>query len=236
MAKINPLLGKGTGKVGAFLLQVNSGVQILKEKPVSVANPQTDAQVEQRAKLKLMSQLAADLSQTIGFQKKGLVSARNQFISANIGKCTFADGKASVLLYELDLTGANASFPELAANPEGPTSLATAAPANVNAVLYAVYGVGEDGQLQLADQKIVSVAGANNTFPTTLVYPGTNVGDSYVLFAYGIQNNGKAGIVSYENYSATVSEEVALLSYVRSVIVKGGSLTKNTCVMDTIQQ
>lgn len=234
--KLNGFVGKGTGKLGASVFAISGGEQIVRQYNPKVSNPNTDAQLEQRAKLKLMSQLAADLSQTIGFQKKGLVSARNQFISANIGKCTFADGKASVLIYELDLTGATASFPELAANPEGPTSLATAAPASVNAVLYAVYGVGEDGQLQLVEQKIVSVAGAGNTFPTSLTYPGTGAGVSYVVFAYGIQNNGKAGIVSYEDYSATVSEEVAFLSYVRSVIVKGGSLTKNSCVMDTITE
>lgn len=223
--KLNGLVGKGTGKLGASVFAISGGEQIVRQYNPRVSNPNTDAQLEQRAKLKLMSQLAADLAQTIGFQKKGLVSARNQFISANIGKCTFANGKADVLIYELDLTGGKTAMPELAVNSEGPVALASAAPASVNAVLYAVYGVGEDGQLQLVEQKIVSVAGQNNTFPTTMQFPtGANV-----VFAYGIENNGNAGIVSYEDYKATIGDDVASLSYVRSIVVKGGTLTKTAC-------
>lgn len=221
MAKINPLLGKGTGKVGAFLLQVNSGVQILKEKPVKVANPNTDAQLEQRAKLKLMSQLAADLAQTIGFQKKGLVSARNQFISANIGKCTFAGGKADIDLELLDLTGGSNQLPTLLANVDGTVSLSAGAAANVNAVLYALYDVDSVGQLHLIEQKIVEVAGQDRKFSTTMNVPGSDA----CVFAYGIVNNGQASIVSYADYEATFSGNNAFLSYLRSVVVKGGALT-----------
>lgn len=221
MAKINPLFGKGTGKVGAFLLQVNSGVQILKEKPVKVANPNTDAQAEQRAKLKLMSQLAADLAQTIGFQKKGLVSARNQFISANIGKCTFENQQAEIDFNVLDLTGGSASLPNIVAQNTGNVELAAGAPANVNAVLYAMYEKGDDNQLQLLEQKIVDVAGANRKFPTALTAPSAHA----CVFAYGIVNNGQASIISYSDYVSDFAGNDATLSYVRSVVVKGGALT-----------
>ena len=221
MAKINPLFGKGTGKVGAFLLQVNSGVQILKEKPVKVANPNTDAQAEQRAKLKLMSQLAADLAQTIGFQKKGLVSARNQFISANIGKCTFENNEAEIDYNILDLTGGSASLPNIVARKTGNIELAAGAPANVGAILYAIYEEGDDNQLQLVDQKIVNVAGQDRKFPAALTAPSSHA----CVFAYGIVNNGQASFVSYEDYVSDLSTNDAALSYIRSVVVKGGALT-----------
>lgn len=221
MAKINPLLGKGTGKVGAFLLQVNSGVQILKEKPVKVANPNTDAQAEQRAKLKLMSQLAADLAQTIAFQKKGLVSARNQFISANIGKCTFENNEAKVNVDTLDLTGGTIQIPAPDLDGENGVLLSEAAPASVNAVLYAIYKRGADNQLNLVGQKIVSVAGENNNFPTTIEHDSGFM----VIYAYGILNNGKASILSYEDYVANLTQDEATLQYVRSVVVRGGSLS-----------
>lgn len=231
MAKINPLLGKGTGKVGAFLLQVNSGVQILKEKPVKVANPNTDAQVEQRAKLKLMSQLAADLSQTIGFQKKGLVSARNQFISANIGKCTFENNEASVKVDTLDLTGGTVQIPAPGLSGDAGVQLSAAAPASVNAVLYAIYKRGEDNQLSLVGQKIVSVAGENNNFPTTIEH-----GSGFmVIYAYGIINNGKASTLSYEDYVANLSQDEATLQYVRSVVVRGGSLSATAGALEEIR-
>lgn len=224
MAKINPLLGKGTGKVGAFLLQVNSGVQILKEKPVKVANPNTDAQVEQRAKLKLMSQLAADLAQSIAFQKKGLVSARNQFISANIGKCTYNEGKAQIALEDIELTGGSGYLPMPAVGENNALALSAAAPSGVNAVVYAAYKRDELNQLTLIEQKIVSEAGENNTFPTTMVMPD----ESYVIYAYGIKNNGKVSQIDYEDYTASISEGHAVLEAIRAIVIKGGSLT-GTC-------
>lgn len=221
MAKINPLLGKGTGKVGAFLLQVNSGVQILKEKPVKVANPNTDAQMEQRAKLKLMSQLAADLARSIAFQKKGLVSARNQFISANIGKCAFNDGKASIELEDIELTGGSGYLPMPAVGANNALALSAAAPTGIDAVVYAAYKRDEINQLTLIEQKIVSEAGENNTFPTTMVMPA----EDYVVYAYGIINNGKVSTIDYEDYTASVSEGHAVLDAIRAIVIKGGSLT-----------
>lgn len=222
MAKINPLLGKGTGKVGAFLLQVNSGVQILKEKPVKVANPNTDAQAEQRAKLKLMSQLAADMAQSIGFQKNGLVSPRNQFISANIGKCTFAENEAKIQLSAIDLTPGSLVMPYPKFGTEGAMELIGAAPASVTAVIYALYDVVEGYRLNLAEQKIVSVAGEGNKFPTTL----ENVRDNQICYCYGVTGSAGAGMVDYEDYEAESAGNYATLAFVRRVILKGGTLTK----------
>lgn len=222
MAKINPLLGKGTGKVGAFLLQVNSGVQILKEKPVKVANPNTDAQVEQRAKLKLMSQLAADLSQSLGFQKNGLVSPRNQFVSANIGKCTYEDGEAKIQLSKIELTAGNIIMPYPVFGSDSEFHLVAAAPANVTAVLYALYNVVDGYRLMLADQKLVSVAGENGTFPTTL----ENVSGTQICFVYGVTGSAGAGLVDYEDYEAEDHGNYAVLAAIRRLVVKGGSLTK----------
>lgn len=222
MAKINPLLGKGTGKVGAFLLQVNSGVQILKEKPVKVANPNTDAQVEQRAKLKLMSQLAADMAQSIGFQKNGLVSPRNQFISANIGKCTFEDNEAKIQLSAIDLTPGSLVMPYPSFGQDGAIQLVNAAPANVNAVIYALYDVAEGYRLNLAEQKIVSVAGESRTFPTTM----ENIRGNQICYVYGVTGSAGAGLVDYEDYEAESAGNYAALAFVRRVILKGGSLTK----------
>lgn len=228
MAKINAIFGKGTGKVGPLVLQVNGGVQIMKEKPAKVSNPNTDAQAEQRAKLKLMSQLAADLQQTIAFQKKGLVSARNQFISANIGKCSFNNAEAQVELTALDLTGGSAYLPVPTATSAGAVALSAGAAASVNAVLYAAYKRDETQQLTLIAQEVISEAGENRTFPGSL----GALGDTFVVFAYGIMNNGKAGVLSYDDYVASISSDKAHLGYVRSVVVKGGSLTQTSAITD----
>lgn len=227
MAKINPLLGKGTGKVGAFLLQVNSGVQILKEKPVKVANPNTDAQIEQRAKLKLMSQLAADMAESIAFPKNGLVSSRNAFISANIGKCTYNEGKAKIALDVIELAGGSGNMAAPTVGENNALSLGGAALAGVNAVVYAAYKIGYDNQLTLIDQKIVREAGDNNTFPTTMVMPNAD----YVVYAYGVKGNGKASVMEYMDYIAEIGDDEASLEAIRSIVVKGGSLTSTSAYL-----
>lgn len=226
--KLNGFVGKGTGKFGASVFAISGGEQIVRQYNPKVSNPNTDAQAEQRAKLKLMSQLAADLSQTIGFQKKGLVSARNQFISANIGKCTFENNEAKVDVDTLDLTGGTVKIPAPGLNGENGVQLSAAAPASVNAVLYAIYKRGEDNQLNLVGQKIVSEAGENNNFPTTIEH-----GSGFmVIYAYGILNNGKASTLSYEDYVANLTQDEATLQYVRSVVVRGGSLSATAAAIE----
>lgn len=222
--KLNGFVGKGTGKLGASVFAISGGEQIVRQYNPKVSNPNTDAQVEQRAKLKLMSQLAADLAQSIGFQKKGLVSARNQFISANIGKCEYEEGKAIVDIDLLDLTGGTGVLPLPNVGQNNALALSAAAPADVNAVLYAAYQQGNDGQLTLIEQKIVSEAGENNTFPTTMELPDAD----YVIYAYGIKNNGKASVIEYMDYVAPLAQQRAELEVVRAIVVKGGSLT-GTC-------
>ena len=229
--KLNGFVGKGTGKLGASVFAISGGEQIVRQYNPKVSNPNTDAQAEQRAKLKLMSQLAADLAQTIGFQKKGLVSARNQFISANIGKCTFANNVAQINVASLDLTSGTVKIPAPTFSGENGVQLAAAAPAGVNAVLYAVYEEGTDNQLQLVGQKIVSVAGEGNLFPTTIEHQN----GYFVIYAYGILNNGNASMISYEDYIANLTDDDAVLSYVRSVVVRGGTLSATSGTIEEIR-
>lgn len=229
--KLNGFVGKGTGKLGASVFAISGGEQIVRQYNPKVSNPNTDAQAEQRAKLKLMSQLAADLAQTIGFQKKGLVSARNQFISANIGKCTFANNVAQVNVASLDLTSGAVKIPAPTFSGENGVQLDAAAPASVNAVLYAVYEEGTDNQLQLVGQKIVSVAGEGNLFPTTIEHAN----GFFVIYAYGILNNGNASMISYEDYVANLNDDDAVLSYVRSVVVRGGTLSATSGTIKEIR-
>lgn len=227
--KLNGFVGKGTGKLGASVFAISGGEQIVRQYNPKVSNPNTDAQAEQRAKLKLMSQLAADLAQSIGFQKKGLVSARNQFISANIGNCTFENNEAKIDIATLDLTGGSGAFPAPDRVGEAIVQLASAAPAGVNAVLYAVYKEDADGQLQLIDQTIIEVAGNNRLFEAEMTLPEAPCW----LVAYGIKNNGSASQISYEDYSVDNATDKGVLSFVRAIVVRGGSLTETSWVKST---
>lgn len=220
--KLNGFVGKGTGKLGSSVFAVSGGEQIVRQYNPNVSNPSTDAQVEQRAKLKLMSQLAADMAQSIGFQKKGLVSPRNQFVSANIGKCTYAEGEAKISLAGIDLTPGSLVMPFPQFGAESAIELVGAAPESVSAVVYALYDVLEGYRLNLAEQKIVSVAGDGRTFPTTM----ENIRNTQICYVYGITNAAGAGQVDYEDYEVVSAGNFATLAFVRRIVLKGGSLTK----------
>lgn len=113
--KLNGIFGKGSGKMGSAVFAINGGAQIVREHNPRISNPKTPAQIEQRAKFKLLLQIAADLAPVLFFQKKGLVSARNQFVSANMPLCEYANGEAQVSVPELRLSTSNSFLPSIQA-------------------------------------------------------------------------------------------------------------------------
>lgn len=73
MAKINHILfGQGKGKVGGLVLQRYEGMNVVREKPISVKNPQSTKQTLQRAKFKLASQTLAELKEVIMVRLSGV--------------------------------------------------------------------------------------------------------------------------------------------------------------------
>ena len=224
--KLNGIFGKGSGKVGESVWAVSGGVQIVRPYNPNVTNPQTPAQVQQRAKFKLMSQVAADLASIIAFKKKGLVSARNQFVSANIGLCTFQDGKAELDLTGLDLTGSSATLPafQATAGQDGKisASLTGAAAADVDAVLYALVHETDDDKLEVSDIKVATDAGDGRTFAAQLQV----VNGDKCVYAYGIKYTDAASRQRYADYVAEVGNELAYLDAIKSELLSGASFTR----------
>lgn len=212
--KLNGIIGKGTGKLGSSVFAISGGEQVVREYNPVVSNPNTEAQIAQRAKLKLMSQLAAVLAPALGFAKKGLVSARNQFVSKNIGLCTFVNEEADVNLANIQLTPSNIAIPglTLASAGEGvlEVKLEGAAPLDVKRVAYFVYRHNSADQLEYVASKIVTEAGEGRIFTTTF----NNMSGDLVVYAYGIKDNSISATIAYENYVANASAFDASLSVV----------------------
>lgn len=212
--KLNGIIGKGSGKLGSSVFAISGGEQIVREYNPVVSNPNTDAQVAQRAKLKLMSQLGAALAPALGFAKQGLVSARNQFVSKNIGLCTFENEQAQVDVSNIQLTPSNVSFPAInvtavEGSPLG-VQLVSAAADDVKRVAYFVYRQNEDDKLEYVASKIVTEAGEGRLFPTTF-----NTGTSdLVVYAYGIKDNNAQATMKYEDYVSQGGDANASLSVV----------------------
>ena len=222
--KINGFVGKGTGKIGASVWSINGGEQIVRQYNPKVTNPKTDAQNGQRSKFKLMSQLAADLSQTIAFKKEGLVSARNRFVSANIGNVVAEGQDVKVVISDLDLTGGSIAFPLISKGEQNAVQLAEAAPAGVVQVVYACYKMDDTDQLSLVEQKVVTEAGQGRLFPTTFA----SVPNAGYIFAYGIVGEKATISAKYENYIVNINDDNAILEYVKSVTMSGAILTKSS--------
>lgn len=231
--KLQGILGKGTGKLGNAVFAVSGGEQIMREYNPNVSNPNTDAQVAQRAKLKLMSQLGAALAPALGFKKQGLVSARNQFVSKNIGLCTFDGNIAKIVLSDVQLTPSGVSIPNLSitsANNTINAALAGAASGDIKRVAYFIYKQTDNDKLVYVSSKIVTEAGEGRTFPTSF-----NVeGNSFVVYGYGIKDKSVSATIRYEDYSATQGDDLAELDVISLFRSDDYALTKSVAELVVI--
>lgn len=226
-------VGKGTGKLGASVFAISGGEQIVRQYNPVVSNPNTEAQIAQRAKLKLMSQLGAVLAPAMGFVKMGLVSARNQFVSKNIGLCTFENNLASCKVADLQLTPSNVAIPQVSASSDNDVlsvKLGAAASADIKRVAYFVYEQTDDNQLVYRASKIVAEAGEGRDFPTTFPIES----GSLVIYAYGIKDNNANATMRYENYENEQSTDHADLAVVALFRSADYGLTKTTGILFVI--
>lgn len=217
MAKVTALQGKAVGKVGSMVYSNNSGQMIAREYNPNVANPNTTAQTNQRAKLKLMSQLAAALAPVIAIPKDGIRSSRNQFVSKNFPAVIAHEGVAVVTYENLQLTNGSAGLPAIKATRDANSgitvSLLQAADAAVTRVVYIMYRKTNEANLQFVDSVIVENAGSNGNFPATLPYDEGDV----VLFAYGLKDLSAKATAKYNSYEVESGMDLARLALNRSL-------------------
>lgn len=107
MAKVpSPFLTGATGKFAGAAFQQSPGNGTILREVVKPTNPSTEAQVEQRAKFKLMSQVATAFKSVIAMKREGNITPRNMFVKINSPLLTFdkAQSRAEIELAKLQLT------------------------------------------------------------------------------------------------------------------------------------
>lgn len=217
MGKVTSLYGKTTGKIGSIVFSTSGGETIAREYNPNVANPNTMAQINQRARMKLMSQLSASLAPVIAIPKKGLVSARNQFTKLNFDKSMAENGIAQISYENVQLTNGNLGLPTIeASRAQGSgisINLAEDAHLAVNRVVYILYRKTSEQKLQFVTSVVVEAAGANGTFPATLPYTEGDI----VLYAYGMRDTSESASAKYGNLQVANAVDVARLTAVRSI-------------------
>lgn len=217
MAKQTSLFGKISGKIGSVVFSTSGGETISREYNPNVSNPNTMAQINQRARLKLMSQLSASLAPVIAIPKKGLVSARNQFTKMNFGQSIAENGIAQISYENVQLTNGNLGLPTLEAvraQESGITiNLADSASQSVDRVVYILYRKTAEQRLQFVSSVIAEGAGVNGNFPATLPYTEGDI----VLYAYGMRDTSESARAKYGNLQVANALDVARLTAYRNI-------------------
>lgn len=222
MGKVTSLYGKTTGKIGSIVFSTSGGETIAREYNPHVANPNTSAQIDQRARMKLMSQISAALAPSLAYTKSGLVSARNKFVKRNFDSSYALNGVAQCSYENLQLTEGNLGLPAISVeavtgvNDRQIDFAFTEEPsASISRVVYNVFSKTEEGKLNYVNSVIVSqrsVAG---------VYFGGHMeglpqGD-LVIYAYGMIDTSESATARYGELNVVTGSDLAKLVATRSI-------------------
>lgn len=216
---------KGVGKIENIVVSQVGGYSIARAYQPNVSNPSTLPQVNQRARLKLASQLAAALAPVIAMAKQGLVSGRNQFIAKNMPWISADSGVAQVSYENLQLTNGTIGLPSVnvsRASDKITVKLSATAETSVSQVVYIVYHKNSENTLQLVGSKIQNVAGEDGLFQAQFDDPSGDV----VVFAYGMKALSGAASAKYGSYQVQNATDIASLVGTRKLSAADFQFTK----------
>lgn len=226
MGKVTCLQGKARGKVGSIVYAVSAGQQIAREYQPVVLNPSTPSQVENRSKLKLMSQLAAAYKGSIAIRKDGLKSARNLFISENYDKVTIVGSAANVNLNRVQLTKSNIGMGGFSADRSSGTAIAVALNQDMSAhfdkVVYNAFRKDANGNLIAQGSIVVNKDANSGSFAGELPYTA----DAVVVYAYGMKIDSERANAAFSNMTAPSGEQVAKLIATSAEVAAGTTLSQ----------
>lgn len=209
--KLSGISGKGSGRIGSSVYAVSGGVQVVRQYNPNVNNPSTPAQVVQRSRLKLASQIAAAMADVIAIPKSGLVSSRNAFMKRNFDLFVGTENGASCQYAKLQLTGSAIGLPAVNAEKSNAQTLsvklASDATAVASRVIYNVFAKTTEQQLMKIASRVVTEAGENGTFPLEVTTSATEL----VVYAYGMRDMSSTASAKYGNYNVQSGEDIAKL-------------------------
>lgn len=223
MGKVTSLYGKTTGKIGSIVFSTSGGETIAREYNPHVANPNTMAQVTQRARMKLMSQLSAAFADVVAMRKDGLVSKRNKFVKRNFGYSQGLNGVAQVSYENLQLTEGSLGLPQILGglvgdeDPEWDFYLATEPAANIKRVVWIAFLKTQEGKLQLITSEIVTTS-TDKAFEWKPNWtPDGWMGYEVIVYAYGMADTSEKATANYGNLQVTNASDLARLVGTRAI-------------------
>lgn len=216
MAKLNHVLfGQAKGKVGGLVLQRYEGMNIAREKPISVKNPQSTKQTEQRAKFKSASQIVAQFKEALNMRLSKISIYTRDRRSAALN--------AIISVVEVEPTSASTLFENILNSINGKSMATIEAP---------IMGAGADNTITItafagdivtyvatnydADGKLISREVENYTSDGTAkeVTPDDNA-DTFGIIAVATRATTEAGRATFANIAGVNNE--FLLDIARAV-------------------
>lgn len=223
MGKVTSLYGKTTGKIGSIVFSTSGGETIAREYNPHVANPNTMAQVTQRARMKLMSQISAAFADVVAMRKDGLVSKRNKFVKRNFAYSQGLNGLAQVSYENLQLTEGSLGLPQILGglvgdeDPEWDFYLATEPAANIKRVVWIAFLKTQEGKLQLITSEIVTTS-TDKAFEWKPNWtPDGWKGYEVIVYAYGMADTSEKATANYGNLQVTNASDLARLVGTRAI-------------------
>lgn len=202
-----------TGRVAGSVFAVRNGEVIERAYNPIVLNPKSEAQVEARAKLKLLSQLGAVLGGDLAIAKQGNVSARNIFTRVNYPSVVFENGVADIPMTSIQLTASAIGLPALNVSRGAQTATTLNAslvvPTNaVDHMVYVVLGRDADGALTIYRSVYKADPGVDNNFYTAI----ENVPSAaLVVLGYGISVRSERAKAVFGNITADMVNHIVSL-------------------------
>lgn len=229
MGKVTSLYGKTTGKIGSIVFSTSGGQTIAREYNPHVSNPNTIAQVDQRARMKLMSQLSSALAPVIAMTKDGLVSKRNKFVKKNFDASYALNGVAQVSYENVQLTEGSVGLPQIKVDfneVEGEyfpyVALASEPAQNISRVVWCIFEKTQEAKLSLMYSNIVSRKNnpsINGYFGIEVELEHTNneFTKEYVIYAYAMADTSEKATARYGNLNVQSASDLATLVANRSI-------------------
>ena len=226
MAKIYGLFGTMTGKLAETVMVVRNGEQIARKYQPVVSNPSSPAQIAQRAKLKMISQLSAIMAPVIAMPRQGSITSRNIFTKRNIGNATYVDNTASIPLEGIKLTSSVVALPGLTVTVDTNNDVTMrlgGAIDNVDRVVYSIFAIQGDDEMRLEGSVVVNKGSNSSVFEGT--YSSQHVGRHLVL-AYGIRDNNDAARAIFGDMTVPSAQQIAKLVVTRTLRESDITLTE----------
>lgn len=226
MAKTIGINGPTSGKLGGQVYAVRNGEQIVRAYQPYVANPSTPVQVQNRARMKLLSQLSASIAEVIAIQRKGAISPRNLFVSANYKYTNANNAQADIALADVQLTNSAVALAGFSATRDASTGIAVALAEDmskrVDRVVYVVLSKTNAGGVVAAANQVVTDAGQAGTFAASLPY----VAGEIAVLAYGMKDTSGKATAIFGNLISPDAESIAKIITSRQVNYADVTLTE----------